>query len=98
MSMEDRPIEMAVDTEVGVLRMTWEDGHVGAIPFEVLRGACPCAVCKGGHRAADPRNVRPVPGARLLDVLPVGAYAYRMMWADGHRSGLYRYGYLRALC
>ena len=29
---------------------------------------------------------------------PVGNYALRLVWFDGHGSGLYSYKYLRALC
>ena len=37
----------------GVVRMTWDDGHVGEYDESYLRGYCPCAMCQGhGARTA----------------------------------------------
>jgi DUF971 family protein len=33
----------------------------------------------------------------LRRVAPVGGYAVQLVWADGHASGLYSFGYLRKL-
>ena len=39
------------------------------------------------------RNAR-----RPVDVTPVGKYALRFKWNDGHEAGLYSWDYLRNVC
>ena len=36
--------------------------------------------------------------ARPNDVEPVGKYALRFKWNDGHETGLYSWTYLRNVC
>jgi len=35
---------------------------------------------------------------QVQSVDPVGSYAMKFTWADGHATGLYSYRYLRSLC
>ena len=35
---------------------------------------------------------------RPVDVTPVGKYALRFKWNDGHEAGLYSWDYLRNVC
>jgi len=81
------------------LQIEWNDGHVSIYPFQFLRGSCPCAECVDEitskrivHPEHVPEHVRP------LEARPVGRYAYQFFWSDGHSTGLYTYGYLRAIC
>jgi DUF971 family protein len=39
----------------------------------------------------------PLPTAEIEGVEPVGGYALRFNWADGHRTGIYSFDYLREL-
>jgi DUF971 family protein len=75
----------------------WADGHRGVYPHAILRGYCPCAGCQG-HEG----TIRFVGASgqelELDQIEPVGNYALRLVWFDGHGSGLYSYRYLRALC
>lgn len=77
---------------------TWADGHASVLPHRLLRGFCPCAGCQGHE--GDVRFVEPSGDAALeLDgIEPVGSYALRLVWFDGHGSGLYSFAYLRSLC
>ena len=34
---------------------------------------------------------------RLVDVTEVGQYAVKLVWGDGHNTGLYSFAFLRAL-
>lgn len=34
----------------------------------------------------------------LRELEPVGNYALKLGWGDGHSGGLYTFGYLRTLC
>ncbi len=79
----------------GIVRITWDDGHVGEYAQEYLRGHCPCALCQG-HGAQHRFNA--VPGATLQEIRAVGNYAIEFRWRDGHSTGIYTYAFLRSLC
>ena len=79
----------------GLVRITWDDGHIGEYPEGYLRGYCPCAVCQG-HGAQ--RRFIEVPDAKLVGISAVGNYAIELYWQDGHSTGIYTYEYLRSLC
>jgi DUF971 family protein len=38
------------------------------------------------------------PRERMVSVEPVGAYALRIVWSDGHGSGIYSWTHLRQIC
>jgi DUF971 family protein len=78
-----------------IVRITWDDGHMGDYPEDYLRGYCPCALCQG-HGAT--RRFIAVPDAKLVGIGAVGNYALEFRWHDGHSTGIYSYDYLRALC
>ena len=87
----------------------WKDGHQSHWSFRWLRDACPCATCHEARehegRAPGVAKAKPVSilplyenPVRPLDVEPVGKYALRFRWNDGHESGLYSWDYLRNVC
>ncbi len=55
---------------------------------------CPCAHCQG-HGG----QIEFVPGgnSELRQIEPVGHYALKLVWGDGHESGIYTFAYLREL-
>ena len=89
------PTEINHVKSAGVVRITWNDGHVGEYVEEYLRGYCPCALCQG-HGAQ--RTFISVPEATLQDIRAVGNYAIEFAWQDGHSTGIYTYEYLRSIC
>lgn len=38
------------------------------------------------------------PKLKMLKVDPVGGYAIKIDWSDGHNSGIYSFDYLRSIC
>jgi DUF971 family protein len=96
-------------TEGTGVEIDWKDGHQSAWNFEWLRNACPCATCheereKTGRVPGVPKPKEqkllmmyeaPV---KPLEVTPVGKYALKFKWSDGHESGIYSWEYLRRLC
>lgn len=88
------PVEIAGDKEHGTVRIRWSDGISTEYDMVGLRGWCPCAGCQG-HEGK--RNFVPVTEALLVGVEGVGRYAVRLIWADGHETGMYPYDYLREL-
>lgn len=98
------PTSLTLDRTDQYLRITWSDGHESPFPLDGLRRACPCAGCAGGHdrmgELPDPEIFRLPPSRRwdTVTVQPVGSYAIRMVWDDGHEAGIYTWKRLRALC
>lgn len=95
------PQDVAIDSPISPLVITWEDGHVSSFPLEHLRQHCPCASCTGhGAIPLDLRLSRPIPplGAELKAFYPVGNYAVQIVFGDGHSGGIFSYQRLRALC
>ena len=105
-----KPIKVHVDKTGGTgVTIRWRDEHQSHWTFRWLRDACPCATC---HEAREnegraPGVAKPKPASLLplyespvrpLDVEPVGKYALRFRWNDGHESGLYSWDYLRNVC
>lgn len=96
-------------TEGTGMEIDWKDGHHSAWDFAFLRHSCPCAVCneerKATGRVAGERPPAKDTGPftlyqappRPLSVTPVGRYALRFGWNDGHESGIYSWDYLRRL-
>lgn len=101
-----KPKGIAADKEKHTLTIEWSDGHVSLYPFSLLRNACPCASCRGGHdkMSSKPDPIvfdLPEPDASKLKVMNlelVGTYAINITWDDGHDYGIYTWDYLRALC
>jgi len=89
------PTEINHAKSAAVVRITWDDGHVGEYGEKYLRGYCPCALCQG--HGAQIKFVD-VPDAKLAEIRPVGNYAIEMRWFDGHSTGIYTFDYLRSLC
>jgi DUF971 family protein len=101
-----KPTGITADRQVAEMTVSWSDGHSSSYPFSLLRHACPCAECRGGH---DRMGAEPDPGVffmpqedkpatRLRKVEAVGTYALTIEWEDGHHYGIYNWHYLRALC
>jgi|SRR5579884_4203746 len=89
--------------------IAWADGHRSHYTFTYLRDACPCALCdeerrNEGRSPGDPPASKPGelpmfrPSAKPLRAEPVGRYAIRFDWTDGHVHGIYSWELLRELC
>jgi len=94
-------------TEGTGVEIDWKDGHKSAWTFAWLRDACPCATCdeeraKTGRKPGEPKKapaqLLPMykPPAKPQTVTPVGNYAIRFKWEDGHEAGIYSWVYLRS--
>jgi DUF971 family protein len=95
--MNDTPTNLQALREQHSLRITWGDGEHD-LPFVYLRQQCECAHCVNewtGERILDPRSVPADISIEKMDL--VGNYAVRVVWSDGHNSGLYTWSRLREL-
>ncbi|MFQ5997805.1 MAG: gamma-butyrobetaine hydroxylase-like domain-containing protein [Candidatus Bathyarchaeia archaeon] len=89
------PVEIKTGSS-GEIIILWSDGHASLHSAEHLRKSCPCALCESSHTQSSlPLFTGSV---RMLNHEPVGRYAIRFAWNDGHALGIYRYEYLRDLC
>jgi DUF971 family protein len=100
------PVSITANRLTHELIVEWDDQHHSQYPFRLLRTACPCASCRGGHE-----NMSPDPDPKVFDHLLadsqatdlnklelVGSYGVTIEWKDGHRFGIYNWRYLRLLC
>lgn len=101
-----KPAGITANRHTRELTIVWNDSHVSVYSFTLLRNACPCAECRGGHEhmgtKPDPQ-VFSLPdtdilATRLRNLEAVGTYALTIEWEDGHHFGIYNWSYLRALC
>lgn len=103
-------LEWSADSQV---RIVWDDAHESLYPLSYLREKCPCATCRGTHGPPTTLVVRTnksgfnimqggaqrkEPSTEVKRVDPVGTYAMRFTWGDGHNSGIFSYRYLRSIC
>jgi DUF971 family protein len=106
MTTSPQPTGITANRQTRAVIITWDDGHTSTIPFGLLRAACPCASCRGGHEYMKPDPDEDVftallpdsPQTRIERVEPVGSYAINIQWQDGHAFGIYNWNYLRKLC
>jgi DUF971 family protein len=104
------PEHIAISKSKGI-RIDWKDGHHSEFPIAYLRDECPCATCSGAHgtppqKSSYSKQEAPGPSPfqmyqptlRMLHAEPVGGYAIRFEWSDGHNTGIYSFDYLRSIC
>jgi DUF971 family protein len=100
------PNKIFVSNKIGELTITWSDCHKSTYTFSLLRFACPCVECRGGHdlMSSEPPGevfympVEDNPTTHLKNIENVGSYGLIIEWEDGHHFGIYDWHYLRALC
>lgn len=90
------PTGLTVHSKSRILEVAFDDGASFNIPFELLRVYSPSAEVKGHGPGQEILQVgqREV-GLTALD--PVGNYAVKPTFTDGHNSGLYTWDYLYKL-
>lgn len=100
------PEHIAISKSKGI-EIDWKDGHHSSYGVEYLRDWCPCATCAGTHGTTPrPKSSNTPSGPfpmykakeRMNSIEPVGNYALRIAWNDGHNTGIYSYDHLRHIC
>ena len=100
------PVKLQREGEDSIV-LTWSDGHENRWTAASLRRISPCATCREKERGKEEQKDNA--GPLLLPVLsqaeaapiriesmdPVGGYAYRVRFSDGHASGIYPLELLR---
>jgi DUF971 family protein len=90
------PTSLTVHQKSRVLDIGFDDGATFSIPFELMRVYSPSAEVKGHGPGQEVLQV----GKREVSVdgiEPVGNYAVRPLFTDGHSTGIYTWEYLYKL-
>ena len=101
--MSDKHNLVTFETVNDLMLFKWGDGLESYINLKILREKCPCADCEGEKDVfgniykgdTKPMNEN---SFLLKGIQPVGYYALRPFWNDGHHSGIYSFEFLRTLC
>ena len=95
-----RPVKLSREGEE-LLVIDWNDGQRSRLRWTDLRKDCPCAGCREERekppdpfRILKPAELEPLKPVRID---PIGYYAYKIVWSDGHDSGLFTLETLRAM-
>jgi DUF971 family protein len=90
------PTSIKLRTKSRVLEVAFADGNTYALPFEYLRVYSPSAEVRG-HGPGQETLQLGKHAVAITQVEPVGNYAVRLVFDDGHGTGLYTWHYLHEL-
>lgn len=93
---EPWPAELRVNAAKDILTIRFDNGENYPLASEYLRVESPSAEVQG-HSAQERRFVPGKREVKITTLEPVGHYAVRIIFDDGHDSGLYTWSYLREL-
>ena len=92
------PANIRVLKDKGILELVWSDDDVSRIPFRAIRQDCRCAACIDELTGRQILDRESVPEAIVPDhVSLTGNYALKIVWSDGHGSGLFTWNHLREI-
>jgi DUF971 family protein len=102
-AVEDRPTmadpwpqTIRITKDRQSLVVEWDDGRRDELAAELLRVESPSAEVQG-HNASQKVIVAGKKDVAITGAEPVGTYAVRLVFSDGHDSGLYTWPNLRAM-
>lgn len=98
-----RPAKIELDGERGELVIVWKGGGESRHALVELRQNCPCAMCRDQRAQGDVQEGEltllegeaATATAAARDFVNVGRYGIRLIWADGHDTGIYTFEALR---
>lgn len=90
------PTEIRLSPDKRTLTVTFEDGARYALQAEYLRVTSPSAEVQG-HSKAQKQTVPGKIDVAIGSITPVGNYAVRLNFDDGHDTGLFTWTYLAEL-
>ena len=94
--MDPVPTEIRLRRKSRVLAVTFSDGRAFDLGFEFLRVYSPSAEVKGHGPGQEVLQIGKE-AVLLTHIEPIGHYAVRLEFDDGHDTGLYTWKYLREL-
>ncbi|SDH83198.1 gamma-butyrobetaine hydroxylase-like domain-containing protein [Roseospirillum parvum] len=91
-----RPTGLHLDRQARQLSVTFDDGASFDLPAELLRVESPSAEVQG-HGPDEKVLVAGKRNVGFIDIEPVGRYAVRLIFDDGHDTGLFTWEILYRL-
>lgn len=83
-----QPTEIKLLQKDKVLELTFDTGEHFVLPCEYLRVYSPSAEVRG-HGLEQPKLVLNKQEVNIIGIDPVGHYAVKLIFDDGHSSGIY---------
>ena len=96
MVTEPWPEELRLKDDKRLLAVRFDTGERFDLPAEYLRVESPSAEVKG-HGPGQEQLVWGKRNVRIVKLEPVGTYAVKIVFDDGHSTGLYSWSYLHRL-
>lgn len=96
MSARPWPKEIKLDLNSSTLELHFDNGEQFKLDAEFLRVNSPSAEVRG-HGAERPKAVGSKRNVRITAMKEIGNYAVRLIFDDGHDTGLYSWDYLYEL-
>ena len=90
------PTEITAMEKGRVLEVAFDDGRTIRLTAERLRVESPSAEVQG-HSPSQKRTVTGKESVAIVGIEPIGNYAIKIVFDDGHDTGLYTWEYLRKL-
>ena len=91
-----RPLDIKLHQKSRLLEIEFDDGARYELPCEYLRVYSPSAEVRG-HFGVGAKLVTGKEAVNITEIHPVGQYAIKIVYDDGHDSGLYDWDYLYKL-
>ncbi|MBF0415670.1 MAG: DUF971 domain-containing protein [Magnetococcales bacterium] len=91
-----QPTQIRQISKERLLKITWSSGEEFDYTMEYLRVMCPCAKCSG-HTPDQAQLIDGKLDVTIQSIVPVGHYAVKLAFSDGHDSGLYSWDTLYEL-
>jgi DUF971 family protein len=91
-----QPLDIKIRTASRIVDISFDDGSRFALPFEYLRVFSPSAEVKG-HGGGEGILQTGKQNVGITGVEPIGNYAIRLLFDDGHNTGLYSWSLLYEL-
>ena len=90
------PPKLSMNTAGDVLSVAFEGGQTHQLSAEMLRVMSPSAEVQG-HSADQRVTLGKKRNVKIKELQPVGNYAVKIAFDDGHNTGLYAWSYLEQL-
>jgi DUF971 family protein len=91
-----RPTDITLHQQSNVLEVAFDDGSHFSLPVEYLRVYSPSAEVRGHGPGQEVLQVGKHDVA-VKAIEPVGMYAIKLVFSDGHDTGIYSWEYLHDL-
>lgn len=82
------PVEIILHKRSRTVEIAFDSGETFILPCEYLRVFSPSAEVRG-HGVGNEKLVTGKDQVTILSIEPIGHYAIKPIFSDGHRSGIY---------